>query len=57
VGFDKLCDAMAEEELPDPKPLTKEEAERVKERLLEKVESWEQKEAERKAKPKPKHVN
>ena len=58
-----LCDGLVEDALNDTTPLTKQElaeAERVKNRLLKRVESevsWEQKAAKRKANVKPKYIN
>ncbi len=57
-----LTDASAEDALRDASPLTKEEeaeAERVKKKLLEKVEAetWQEKEAKRKRSPKKKYLN
>jgi hypothetical protein len=56
--WENLWKALAEEEVTDPTtPLKEEEAERTKKKLLERVNSWEQKEAERKAEARPKSIN
>jgi hypothetical protein len=43
--------------LAEPAPMTKEETEGVKKRLLEQAESWEEEESKRKADAKPKYIN